>query len=62
MYFTLMYCTVPSYHQVSCRFNTFLLDSELQRAERGLSHQERSSSLGKGQGTPHVAHRLEQNR
>ena len=60
--FSQFYLRFLAYHQVSCRFNTFLLDSELQRAERGLSHQERSSSLGKGQGTPHVAHRLEQNR
>ena len=37
--FSQFYLRFLAYHQVSCRFNTFLLDSELQRAERGLSHQ-----------------------
>ena len=42
------------YEMVS-RFNTFLLDSDLQRQERGLSQQERSGSLPQQRGEP--AHR-----
>ena len=43
------------------RFRTFLLDSELHRAERGLSNQEKQRSLG-ARDTPQVAHRLDQNK
>ena len=43
------------------RFRTFLLDSELHRAERGLSNQEKQRSLGP-RDTPQVAHRLDQNK
>ena len=49
------FCTSAS------RFRTFLLDSELHRAERGLSNQEKQKSLGP-RDTPQVAHRLDQNK
>lgn len=35
------YLRFVAYHSVSCRFKTFLLDSEAQRAELGIAGEER---------------------
>merc|ERR1719436_1606336 len=42
--FSQFYLRFLAYHHTSCRFRTFLLDSELHRAERGLSNQEKQKS------------------
>ena len=48
--FSHFYLKFLAYHHVSCRFRTFLLDTELQRTELGLvsSARERNNSLGNG--------------
>ena len=44
--FSGFYIRFLAYHHVSCRFRTFLLDSELQRVELGLTGEEKKNSLG----------------
>merc|ERR1719312_1773387 len=46
--FSHFYLKFLAYHHVSCRFRTFLLDSELQRSECGFTQEEKKSSLGNG--------------
>jgi len=47
--FSHFYLRFLAYHHVSCRFRTFLLDSELQRSECGFNQEtEKKSSLGNG--------------
>ena len=48
--FSHFYLKFLAYHHVSCRFRTFLLDTEVQRTELGLvsSARERNNSLGNG--------------
>ena len=48
--FSHFYLRFLAYHHVSCRFRTFLLDTELQRTELGLvsSARERKNSVGTG--------------
>ena len=43
--FSLFYLRFLAYHHVSCRFRTFLLDSELQRIELGLAGGDKKNSL-----------------
>ena len=44
--FSQFYLRFLAYHHVSCRFRTFLLDSELQRIELGLAGGDKKNSLG----------------
>jgi len=52
--FSHFYLKFLAYHHVSCRFRTFLLDSELQRSECGFTQEEKKSSLGNGRTGKHV--------
>ena len=44
--FSQFYIRFLAYHHVSCRFRTFLLDSESKRLELGLTGEEKRGSLG----------------
>ena len=44
--FSQFYLRFLAYHHVSCRFRTFLLDSELQRIELGRAGGDKKNSLG----------------
>merc|ERR1719447_2278532 len=48
--FSQFYIRFLAYHHVSCRFRTFLLDSELQRVELGLVGEKKNSLGGRGRG------------
>merc|ERR1719312_1788246 len=60
--FSHFYLRFLAYHHVSCRFRTFLLDSEFQRHEFGLSQQESKNSQGQGSTKAHTQNRLDQNK